>query len=321
MPNSNKPFRFGVGAGGGVTDRQALLERAQLSESLGYSSLLISDHLLEQFAPLAALAAVAQVTTRLRLGTFVLNNDLRHPAVLAQELATVDILSAGRLDVGLGAGWNVDEYRASGMEYEKHAVRFARMAESLQILRGLFADGPFTFSGQHYQISEMNGLPKPVQRPHPPFLIGGGGRKGLEFAAREAQIVGLAPRLPAAGKADIRSVLAPETDEKLEWVRAAAGARLHEIEVNTYPCLGPVQVSDNALAAARELSERLEERYGDKLTPEELLQSPHVFLGTVEQLTQKCLELRERWGITYILVLGDIRAFAPVVERLSGTGQ
>ena len=156
----------------------------------------------------------------MRLGTFVLNNDLRHPAVLAQELASLDLLSDGRLEIGLGAGWNEPEYTAAGLAFEPHGTRFRRMAESLQILKGLFAEAPLTFAGTHYQIAEMNGLPKPLQKPHPPIMIGGGGQKMLEFAARNAQIVGLAPRLPAGGRADIRSVLADATDEKV-----ALGAR------------------------------------------------------------------------------------------------
>jgi probable F420-dependent oxidoreductase len=314
---SKRPFRFAVGASG-LTDRAALVDHARSAESIGYSTLLIPDHLLDQLAPLPALAAVATATTRLRLGTFVLNNDLRHPAVLAQELATVDMLSDGRLEVGLGAGWNAPEYEGAGLSFDKHAVRFARLTESLQILKGLFGDGAFSFAGQHYQITEMDGRPKPVQRPHPPFLIGGGGRKGLEFAAREAQIVGLAPRLPSGGSADIRSVLAPATDEKLDWIRSAAGDRFDSLEVNTYPCLGPVQVTDDPRSAAMELAARLAERYSVELTAEELLESPHVFYGTVSQLVAKCLQLRERWSISNILVLGDVRAFAAVVEQLSG---
>ncbi|SRR6266542_4183962 len=317
---SQRPFRFAVGASSstGTSTRGGLIELAQTAESLGYATLLISDHLLDQFAPLPALAAIAQATTTLRLGTFVLNNDLRHPAVLAQELATVDLLSEGRLEIGLGAGWNVEEYRASGKDFDRHSVRFARMTESLHVLKGLFGDGAFTFEGEHYRITEMDGRPKPMQRPHPPFLIGGGGRTGLEFAAREAQIVGLAPRLPGGGRADIRSVLAPATDEKLAWIREAAGARFDDLQVNTYPCLGPVQITDDPRSAADALSKRLAERYEVELSADELLESPHVFYGTIDQLVDKCQQLRERWSITYILVLGDIRAFAPVVERLAG---
>ncbi len=315
---SNRRFRFAVGAGSGISDRRALIDVAKEAEFLGYDALLISDHLLDQVAPLPALAAVAEATTRLRLGTFVLNNDLRHPAVVAQELATIDVLSEGRLEIGLGAGWNVEEYRAAGLSFDRYAVRFARMTEAFQILKGLFGDGPLTFAGEHYQITDMEGWPKPVQRPHPPFFIGGGGRTGLWFAAAHAQIVGLAPRLPAAGRADVRSVLADATDEKLEWIREAAGARFSELEINTYPCLGPILVTDNPRGAAAALAERLQTHYGVELTADELLESPHVFYGTVDQLVDKCVQLRELWSISYIRISGDHRAFAPVVERLAG---
>src|ERR1700736_1674946 len=145
-----RPFRFAVGAGR-ATDRQALIDRARLAESLGYSTFLASDHLLDQLSPLQTLSTVAEATTRLRIGTFVLNNDLRHPAVLAQELASLDLLSGGRLEIGLGAGWNIDEYRAAGLMYDRHGVRFERMTEALTVLKGMFADAPFSFAGKHYQ--------------------------------------------------------------------------------------------------------------------------------------------------------------------------
>jgi probable F420-dependent oxidoreductase len=312
---AHRPFRFAIG-NAGLKERAALVEHARAAESLGYSTLLMADPLLDQLAPLHVLTAVAQVTTHLRVGTFVLNNDLRHPAVLAQELASLDLLSDGRLDIGLGAGWNAPEYTAAGLSFDPHGVRFRRMAESLQILKGLFDDGPFSFAGAHYQITELNGLPKPLQKPHPPLMIGGGGKRMLEFAAREAQIVGLAPRLSSAAKADLLSVLADATAEKVAWVRAAAGARFDKLELNTYPCLGPMQITDQPLRAAGELSDRLHERYGTRLTPDELLDSPHVFLGSVDQLVEKCRGLRERFGISYILVIGDMHAFAPVIERL-----
>jgi len=265
------------------------------------------------------LSAIAQATTHMRIGTFVLNNDLRHPAVLAQELATLDLLSDGRLDVGLGAGWNVPEYTAAGLEFEPHPVRFKRMSESLRILKGLFGDGTVNFEGTHYRITDMEGLPKPAQKPHPPIMIGGGGKRMLQFAGREAQIVGLAPRLPSPANADLRSVLADATAEKIDWVRDAAGDRFDQLELNTYPCLGPIQVTEDPRKAAAELSARLTERYGTELTEDELLDSPHVFYGTVDQLVDKITGLRERFGISYVLVLGDMHAFAPVVERLAGT--
>jgi probable F420-dependent oxidoreductase len=311
------PFRFAVGAGE-ATDRQSLIDRARLAESLGYSTFLVSDHLLDQLAPLQTLSLVAEATTRLRLGTFVLNNDLRHPAVLAQELASLDVLSGGRLEVGLGAGWNIDEYRAAGLSYERHAERFERMAESMQVLKGLFGDGPFSFAGKHYQVSELDGRPKPLQRPHPPFLIGGGGKLALDFAAREAQIVGVAPRLPRPAQPDVHSLLAAATAEKIDWVRAAAGEQFEGLELNTYGSLGQAVVTDDARGVARELAGRLSSRYGVELTEDDVLESPHTFIGSVDGLVQKCLMLRERFGLSYIFPLGDPQAFAPVIERLAG---
>lgn len=189
-----RPFRFSVG-GGTPLSAKALGERGRKAEALGYSTYVLSDHLLDTLAPNVALAAIAAVTSTLRIGHFVLNNDLRHPAVLHQELATLDVLSEGRLDIGIGAGWNEPEYRASGVAFEAVPDRVSRLEDAVAVLKGLFRDEPLSFAGRHYTITAMDGRPKPVQRPHPPILIGGGGKRLLELAAREAQIVGLAPRI------------------------------------------------------------------------------------------------------------------------------
>jgi probable F420-dependent oxidoreductase len=312
-----RAFRFAVGAGE-ASDSRTLTEQARLAESLGYSTLLTSDHLLDQLGPIAALATVAAATSVLRVGTFVLNNDLRHPAVLAQELASLDILSGGRLEIGLGAGWNLDEYRAAGLRYDRFEVRHERMAEALHVLKGLFADRAFDFAGKHYEMVAMDGRPKPMQRPHPPFLIGAGGRQGLMLAAREAQIVGLAPRLQRPGSPDVLSLTAAASAEKIAWVREAAGSRFSEIELNTYGSLGPAQITNDARGAARAVADRLRQRYGVEVGEEDVLESPHTFIGTVDALVEKCLMLRERFGISYIFPLSDPATFAPVVERLAG---
>jgi len=298
-----------------MTERTKLVQQARDAESMGYSTYLVADHLLDQFAPVPTLLAVADATTRLRVGTFVLNNDLRHPAVLAQDLATLDLLSEGRLEIGLGAGWNAEEYRAAGMMFDRFPVRFERMRESLHVLKGLFGDGAFSFDGRYYQIAQMDGRPKPKQRPHPPIMLGGGGQRLLALAATEAQIVGLAPRIPSAERPDIRSCLAQATAEKVAWVREAAGPRFDELELNTYTALGPVQITDEALAAGRAVADRLQQRFGTELTVEEVLDSPHVFIGTVPQLVEKCRGLRERFGITYIFAFGDLADFSKVIER------
>jgi probable F420-dependent oxidoreductase len=299
-------------------DLAGLLSYARQVESWGYSTLLLPDHLFERLAPLPALAAVAAATSRLRIGTFVLNVTMRHPAVLAQELATLDRLSGGRLEIGLGAGWNAGEHRQAGLPFEPHNGRIERVEEAIRVLKGLFGPEPFSFQGRHFQIVDLAGRPGPAQRPHPPFLVGGGGRRMLELAAREAQIVGLAARIPAPFQHDARSCLAEATAEKVAWVRAAAGARFAGLELNTYPVLAPARVTPDALAAARALADQLRARNGTDLSAEALLDSPHVFFGTVRELVEKCLGLRERFGISYIMAGSQAEAFAPVVERLAG---
>jgi probable F420-dependent oxidoreductase len=284
---------------------------------LGYNALVLSDHLLDQFAPVPALATVAAATTELRIGTFVFNNDLRHPAVLAQELATLDVLSDGRLEIGLGAGWNRPEYEQSGIPMDPAGKRVGRMQEAVRVLKGLFADGPFSFQGEHYTITAMEGGPKPVQKPHPPFLIGGGGRRVLSFGAREAQVVGLAPRVGGSGGADVPSALLPGTAEKIGWIREAAGDRLSEIEINTYVGLGKPLITDDDRPHLEELAARFQSRYGVELSIEQLRESPHVFIGTVDYLVDKIRNLRETLGISSVMV-GPIDELAPVVERLAG---
>jgi probable F420-dependent oxidoreductase len=313
----HRPFRFAAGLGARV-DLDSLVTYARRVESWGYSALLLPDHLFERFGLIPALAAVAAATSRLRIGTFVLNNNLRHPAVLAQELATLDRLSGGRLEIGLGAAWNAEEHHQAGLPFEPHRVRVERLDEAIQVLKGLFAPGPFSFRGRHYRIAELDGRPEPVQRPHPPFLIGGGGRPMLELAGRRAQIVGLAARIPAPYRHDPRSCLAEATAEKLGWVREAAGARFADLELNTYPVLAPVRVTTRALGAARTLADQLRARDGIAVDPNALLDSPHVFFGTISQLVEKCVDLRERFGISYIMAAGEAEAFAPVVEHLAG---
>jgi probable F420-dependent oxidoreductase len=314
------PFRF-------LTDTSDQLDGAALSafarraESLGYSALMMPDHLVEQYAPIPLLTAAAMATETLRVGTFVFNNNLRHPAVLAQDLATLDWLSGGRLQIGIGAGWNKPEHDAIGIPFEPVGTRIAKLAEAIAVLKGCFGDEKFSFAGEHYTITDYDARPKPVQRPHPPIFIGGGGKRLLTLAGREAQVVGLSPRLlkDAQGKPalDTPSITFAATEEKIGWVRAAAGERFGEIELNTYPSGGPAILTGNAMAEAGRRVDRLRERTGVELTVEEVLESPHVFIGSVKELTQKLLDLRERLGISSFL-FDDTEAFAPVVAELAG---
>ena len=312
----SRPFRFSVSGGEPMT-ATALADRARKAEALGYSAYVLSDHLLNSLAPNVALAAVATATERLRIGHFVLNNDLRHPTVLHQELATLDVLSEGRLEIGIGAGWNEPEYKGSGIPFEAVPRRVSRLEESIAVLKGLFGAEPFSFKGTHYAITEMNGRPKPVQQPHPPFLIGGGGQRVLRLAGREAQIVGLAPRIGQT-TGGFRSCTFAATREKIGWIRDAAGPRFGEIELNTYPAFRPASVTNDPRKAAEELLTRLNERAPSGLTVDELLDSPHVLIGTVDGLVEKFTRLRDELGISYIMVGSGMDDFAPVVARLAG---
>ena len=317
IPAMTKPFTFLADAFD-VSSARELGERARAAEALGVTTFVLPDHLVGQPAPVPYLAAVAALTERIRIAAFVHNNDLRHPAVLAQELATLDTLSQGRLDVAIGAGWNEPEYTAIGLRFDPIRVRQARLAEAVAVLKGCFGDGPFSFAGEHYTITDYDGQPKPVQQPHPPFFIGGGGRRTLELAAREAQIVGLAPRILPGPRPDPRSFTWAGTEEKIGWVREAAGDRFDELTFNVYPSFWPATVTDDLRGEAAKVIAALKERSGVELTVQEVIDSPHVFIGSHQRLVEKFTELRERLGISSFLV-GDLDQLAPVVERLANT--
>jgi probable F420-dependent oxidoreductase len=316
-----RPFRFLVDTSDHL-DGPGLAAFARRAESIGYSTLMMPDHLVHQYAPIPLLTAAAMATERLRVGTFVFNNNLRHPAVLAQDLATLDRLSGGRLDVGIGAGWNKPEHDAIGIPFEPVGTRVSRLAEAITVLKGCFGDEKFSFSGEHYTITDYDAPPKPLQRPHPPFFIGGGGKRLLTLAGREAQIVGLAPRLTkdatGAPMLDAPSITIAAAEEKIGWIRAAAGQRFDEIELNSYPTGGPMVLTQNGKAEVTRRADQLRERTGVDLTDQEVLDSPHVFIGSIKELTQKILDLRERLGISSFL-FDDMETFAPIVEQLAGS--
>ena len=206
------------------------------------------DHPL---APMPGIAYAAAATTTLRVGTLVLGNDYKHPVVLATEAATVDVLSGGRLELGVGAGWMTVDYERSGMDLAPASVRIARLAESLAVIKGLMGPEPFTFHGQHYRVDGLDGEPKPVQQPHPPIIVGGGGPKVLAVAAEHAQIVGINANLQRGTPEHpetVRSLSGAATDEKLEHLRAAAGDRFDDLEIQTLT--GFVHVTDDRAAIA-----------------------------------------------------------------------
>ena len=311
-----RPFRFLAGVGQIVSGAE-LATRAVQAEQLGYHAVVVPDHLLDQLSPVVTMATVAAATSTLRVSAFVMNNDLRHPAVLAQDLASIDVLSGGRLDVAIGAGWNKSEYDAIGVPFAPVGVRQARLAESITVLKGLFSGSQFSFAGDYYTITDYIARPVPVQRPHPPFLIGGGGRRTLSLAGAEADIVGLAPRIQPNGSADPKSLTLAATREKISWVQAAAGERFQSLELNVYPSsMWPVTITNDLRGEAGRVVEALRSRTGVALTQEEVIDSPHLFIGSVDRLVEKFLQLREDLGISSIMV-GEIGDLTSVIERLA----
>lgn len=312
-------FRFGVINETPLTATRWLAHVRHL-EDLGYATFLIRDHFVpdffgEQFAPLIALTAVAAATTRLRVGTIVIDNDYRHPVTLAKEAATLDLLSDGRLELGLGAGWLEREYAAAGMRYDRAGVRIERLAESIRVLKGLFGEGAFSFDGDHYRIEQLDVFPKPVQRPHPPILIGGGKRRVLTMAGREADIVGILTTSVATGTVidDPAERLVPAIREKLEWIRAGAGNRFDQIELSLIPTL---LVTGDARARAAQL---IAERNWNGVMVDDVLAMPSLLIGTIEEIVEIMKRRRQQFGFSYYIVSDKIAdEFAPIVDCLSG---
>ena len=312
-----RPFHFLADARE-IASVAELTETARRAEAIGIGTLVVPDHLIQQLGPVAGMAAIVAVSDRLRVSGFVLNNDLRHPAVLAQDLASIDVLSGGRLDVAIGAGWNRAEYEAIGLPFDPTPVRQARLAEAIAVLKGCFGPGPFSFSGEHYTITDYDAYPKPVQQPHPPILIGGGGRRTLTLAAREANIVGLAPRILPIGAPDPASISFDGAREKVGWVREAAADRFDDLVLNVYPSGVAPAIVEDPLRRATEFAGSLTQRSGVPISAEEVLESPHFFINTVDGLVEKFTRLRSELGISSIMV-GDLGELDPVVERLAGT--
>jgi len=313
MATTQRPFRFGVQVRT-ATDAAAWADLARRAEALGIDVLTMPDHFDDQLAPIPALQAAADATTTLRVGALVHDNDYKHPVVLAKELATIDVLSGGRLEIGLGAGWMESDYRQSGIAYDRPGVRVDRFIEGLAVIKGVMADGPFSFAGEHYTITEYDGTPTPVQRPHPPVLIGGGGPRVLRFAAREADIVGINATLTsgAIDASTFASMSAEAVDDKVAIVREAGAHRLHTIEMNIRTFL--VNVTDDADAALAEVA---------AFTGEDVAMvanSPFALIGPPSKLIEDLQQRRERWGFSYIIIgADDLESMAPVVAALRGT--
>jgi len=314
MPDTTRPFRFGVQANASGSHAD-WVEVARRIEGNGYATMTMPDHFNDQLAPVPALQCAADATSTLRLGALVYDNDYKHPVVLAKELATMDVLSDGRVDIGLGAGWMVSDYEQSGMTYDPPGVRVSRFIEGLAVIKGALGPEPFSFAGEHYTITDYDGFPKPVQSP-PPVLIGGGGKRVLTFAAQQADVVGINATLTSGAVDDstFDSMTADAVERKVEIVQAAGAeaGRLDDIEMNLRAFM--VFVTDDTDQALDTLS-------GFTGAPKEIIAaSPFALVGTVESIADQLCERRERWGFSYIIVgQNDIDPFAPVVAALAGT--
>jgi probable F420-dependent oxidoreductase len=308
----SKPFRFSAQIQAPMSGRE-WTEQARKVEDLGYSALTMSDHFGDQLAPLAGMMAVAAATTTLRIGTLVHDNDYRHPLVLAKESATIDLLSDGRLELGLGAGWMRSDYDGAGMPYDPPGVRIDRFEEGIAVIKGLMGDGPFTFAGKHSSIAAHEGTPKPVQRPYPPIVIGGGGKRVLGIAGREADIVSINPNLKdgTGGSETAPNLVPAKTTQKIDWVREAAGDRFEKIELHSL--IGFCMFTEDPMTIAAAMAPA----FG--ISAEDALHVPVLLIGTVDSMVEELQRRREEWGFSYITVEGPWEEFAPVVSRLAGT--
>jgi probable F420-dependent oxidoreductase len=301
-----KPFRFGVS--GGRATRAEWLDLARKADDLGYSTLLLPDHFGRQLAPLPALLAAAMATPRLRVGTIVLDNDFRHPAILAKEAATIDLMTDGRLELGIGAGWMQADYQWSGLPFDPPPIRVARLAEAVSILKAYFtAEGPITFEGRFYRIDNL----EPFPRRRPRLLIAGSRRRMLQLAAREADIVGLEDHQFAERATGEARINVADAAEQAAIVRAAAGARFDDLELNVFAAR--TEVTDQRAAAVERLAGQLQ------LAPAQVDASMSFLLGSVDAIVDQLQERRERLGISYVMIFDRaMDAFAPVVARLAG---
>jgi probable F420-dependent oxidoreductase len=309
-PQSSRPFRFAV-QGQRASSAVEWKEKVRKAEALGYDTFLMADHFGPQLSIAPALAVAAEATTTLRIGQLVLQNDLYHPAPLAKETATLDLLSGGRMELGIGAGGSYPpDFDWTGIPFNPPGQRIERLRESIAVLRGLFANGPFSFEGRHFTIKDCDGQPKPIQKPHPPILIGAGGKRMLELAAKEADIIGPLPAMgPSGGDFSLAEMTIAGLTEKVEFVRQVAGDRFERIELNSLTQV--LNVTDDRQGAIEKLSAEWEQ------DPADWRESPFLLIGSVEQIAEDIREYRERLGFTYF-VLRDYMMddFAPILARL-----
>ncbi|MGH2940998.1 MAG: TIGR03621 family F420-dependent LLM class oxidoreductase [Solirubrobacterales bacterium] len=312
MISAQNEFRFGVEMMGPF-DGMTWADSVRELEDVGYSTLFAPDHFDEGFGPITAMATAVTVTEKLHVATAVFAVDFRHPAVVARELASIDQLSEGRLEVGLGAGYQIRDYRTAGIEMDRAGIRVSRLIEYVAVLRGLFAPGPFDFQGEHYEIHELDGTPAPFRPEGPPIFIAGGGPRMLRFAARKADIIGVNRSLPTsdAKAATASDGIAARIDEKFELIRSEAGDRFDKLVFHGH--VPDAKVTDDRRAFAETVGAR------KGLDLEDTLSSPFMLAGTVTELVDQLHQRRDRWGYSYYSIPQTAaREFIPVLAALRG---
>lgn len=305
------PIRFSASLGQVPVDK--LIATAQRAEELGFVSVTVPDHLDDQPAPLIGLTAVAASTSTLRLLPLVLANDYRQPVVLAKELATLDAISGGRLEVGLGAGWMTTDYDFAGITNDSPGTRIRRLSESVDIITALMRGEQVDVDGEFYSVHGASGTPHSPQDGGPPIMLAGGKQKMLTLAGEKANIIGINPGL-TAGVIDERAgkdATLERTDQKIEWVRDGAGSRFDSLTFQTRIHLA--MITNDREAVAAEMAPLL------GISAEEALASPHALVGSVDQVVDEVQRWRDRWGFSYISIdAGAMEDFAPVIEALNG---
>lgn len=316
--SNTRPFRFGVKVAtdpGDIPTREDWIKLARKAEDQGYATLSVADHYINEYLPIAALMFVADATSTLRVGSCVFDVNYRHPVLLAKEVAAIDWFSGGRFELGLGAGSLRVDYDQVGLPFDPPGVRVQRLAESVAILKQFFTQDTVTFAGQHYRMTDLPSIPKAAQHPHPPIFIGGGGKKVLTLAAREADIIGMEAKLNNdQGHTDPSERTEAALAQKVALVREVAGERFAAIELN-YGFRTVIRAEDR-----QQVAEQLARKRGTGVTPEEILDDPYLLIGSVDYMVETLQRRREQFGVSYLQVFfSEIDVFAPVVARLAGT--
>lgn len=320
MRMASPSIAFSINQGLEHVTRADLINAAKTAEAKGYATFTVADHFNTPMAPFTALAVAAEATTDLRVAPYVLDNDFRHPSITAREVATIDELSGGRFDFGIGAGWKQPEYVEAGFEFDRAGVRISRLAEALQIFDQLFSGQPTTFHGEHYDMDGLVLRPISPDRPRPPIMIGGGSPRILALASAWADIVSVAVKATPTGRIDSGDSTVEALEHKMRWVRDAAGDRFDQLTINAP--LMDVMIGPDARALARRKLDEIKSAdsflaWTTELTEDDLLQSPYFFFGTVADIVEHARAVNERFGISSYSILGRTTAeLGPVVEAL-----